>query len=61
MKRILVGVLFVIAMSLGSVGCSEKSQVKETKTTQTPSGTTTETHTDEVKKSGDNPPASKEP
>jgi len=54
MKRILIGVLFVIGMSIGMVGCAEKTQVKETKTTSTPGGTTTETKTDEVKKTGDN-------
>jgi hypothetical protein len=62
MKRILVSILFVIALSVGSVGCSEKAKVQETKTTQGPGGTTKETKTEEVTKSGENPPpATKEP
>jgi hypothetical protein len=56
MKRIVVCVLFVIGMSVGMIGCSEKTKVEEKKTTTTPSGTTTETETKEIKKSGDNPP-----
>jgi hypothetical protein len=54
MKRILIGVLFVMGMSIGMVGCAEKTKVQEQKTTSTPGGTTTETKTDEVKKTGDN-------
>jgi hypothetical protein len=53
MKRIVVGMLFAAAMSIGMVGCAEKTQVKETKTTETPTGTKTETKTDEIKKTGD--------
>jgi len=40
-------------MSLGMVGCAEKTKVQETKTTQTPGGTKTETTTTEEKKTGD--------
>ena len=53
MKRIVVGMLFAVVMSIGMVGCAQKTQVKETKTTETPSGTTTETKTDEIKKTGE--------
>jgi len=65
MKRILIGVLLMTGLSIGIVGCAEKSQVKETKTTTTPGGSTTETKTDEIKKTGDNkvenPPPSTNP
>jgi len=61
MKRILVGILLVTAMSFGFVGCSEKTKVQETKTTSTPSGTTTEKETKETTKSGEAPPPGKEP
>jgi hypothetical protein len=54
MKRILIAVLTVVGLSIGMVGCAEKTKVQETKTTSTPGGTTTETKTDEVKKTGDN-------
>ncbi|HMC10049.1 MAG TPA: hypothetical protein VKH44_02120 [Pirellulaceae bacterium] len=61
MHRIAVCFLVAFGLSLGVVGCAEKTQVKETKTTTTPGGTTTETKVDEVKKTGDNkdaaPPA----
>jgi hypothetical protein len=41
---------------LGLIGCGEEAK-NETKTTTTsPGGTTTETHTDKVNKSGENPP-----
>jgi hypothetical protein len=40
-----------------TVGCSEKAKVEETTTVETPGGTTTETNTTEVEKSGENPPA----
>jgi len=53
MKRILIVVLAVVGLSIGMVGCAEKTKVQETKTTTTPGGTTTETKTDEVKKTGD--------
>ena len=56
MKRILVGILLVTAMSFGFVGCSEKTKVQEQTKVRTEGGTTTETKTDEVKKTGDNPP-----
>jgi hypothetical protein len=53
MKRIAVCCLFVLAMSLGMVGCAEKSKVQETKKVETPSGSKTETTTTEEKKTGD--------
>jgi hypothetical protein len=40
-----------------TVGCSEKSKTQSTTTVETPQGSTTETTTTEVKKSGENPPA----
>jgi hypothetical protein len=62
MKRNIVCLLVAIGLSFGMIGCSEKTKVQETKTTQTPGGKTTETETKEVTKSGDNPPpAGKEP
>ena len=61
MKRILVGVMFVIAMSVGFVGCSEKSSVtKETKV-KTPGGETKTTEKTEVTKTGDEPPPAAKP
>jgi hypothetical protein len=56
MKRIVVCGLFAFAVSLGLAGCSEKTEVKQEKSVQTPGGTTTQTETKEVTKSGDNPP-----
>jgi hypothetical protein len=55
MKRIVVCMLVALGLGFGmtSTGCSEKTQVKETKTTTTPGGSTTETKVDEVKKTGD--------
>ncbi len=61
MKRILIVALTVTGLSIALVGCAEKTKVQETKTTSTPGGTTTETKTDEIKKTGEhkdneNPP-----
>jgi hypothetical protein len=53
MKRIVVCVLFALGMTVGMIGCSEKTKVEEKKTTQTPEGKTVETKTEEVTKSGD--------
>ena len=53
MKRILMVVLTVTGLSVGMVGCAEKTKVQETKKVETPSGTATETKTDEIKKTGD--------
>ena len=53
MKRIAVCCLVALGMSLGMVGCAEKTQVKETKTVTTPGGSDTTTKTTEEKKTGD--------
>jgi len=56
MKRVLVAILLAISASIVSVGCSEKTKVQETKTSQGPGGTTKETTTHETTKSGESPP-----
>jgi hypothetical protein len=43
-------------LSIGMVGCTEETGMKEQTTIKGPSGTTTETKDITVKKSGDNPP-----
>jgi hypothetical protein len=53
MKRIAVCCLFALGMSVGMVGCAEKTKVQEQKTVSTPGGSTTETTTTEEKKTGD--------
>ena len=40
-------------------GCGEKTETKKQTTTKTPGGTTTETESKEVKKTGENPPPAK--
>ena len=57
MRRIVIGTLFAIGFSISLIGCSEKTKVQEKKTVTGPGGTTTETDTKEVKKTGENPPA----
>jgi hypothetical protein len=57
-KLISLTIMGVLTMGLGMgiSGCSEESKT-ESKTTQaTPGGKTTETRTDSVKQSGENPP-----
>ncbi len=44
-------------LSMGMVGCTEETGVKEEVKVKGPNGTTTETRDITVKKSGDNPPA----
>jgi len=56
MRRILIGILFVIGFSISLVGCSEKAKVQEKKTVTGPGGTSTTTTTKEETKSGENPP-----
>jgi len=56
MKRIVACILVVVATSLGLVGCAEKTEVKKTTKVETPQGTTEKTTTEEVRKTGDNPP-----
>jgi hypothetical protein len=58
MKRMLSLVMVLSLFSLGFVGCAEKTETKKETTVETPEGTTTETETKEVEKSGENPPAS---
>ena len=53
MKRIAVCCLFALGISLGMVGCAEKTTTKETKSVSTPTGSKTETTTTEEKKTGD--------
>jgi hypothetical protein len=46
-------------LSLGALGCSEKSSTTKQTEVKTPEGTTTTTTKQEVEKSGDNPPPAK--
>jgi hypothetical protein len=55
MKR-MIAMLVALGLALGSFGCAEKSSTTTEKTTKTPGGTTTEKKTEEIKKTGDNPP-----
>lgn len=56
MKRISTSVLVLGLFALSFVGCGEKATTtKEIKVT-TPGGTTTTTETQEIKKTGENPP-----
>ncbi len=59
MKRFLASVLVLSVLSIGLVGCGEKSKVKKETTTSTPGGTTTQTDTSETTKKGENPPPAK--
>jgi hypothetical protein len=47
----------LLTMSLGIVGCGEKSEVKSTDTVSTPGGKTTTTTETEIKQTGKNPPS----
>lgn len=47
----------LLMMSLAIVGCGEKSEIKTEDKISTPGGTTTTTHTDKIKQTGDNPPS----
>jgi hypothetical protein len=53
MKRILVALMIGGVMSLGFVGCSEKSGSSTTIKKEDSGGSTTVKHTDEVSKTGD--------
>lgn len=59
MKRLTATALIVSVASIGLVGCTEttKSSAKQETKIATPGGTTTITTEKEVKKTGDNPPA----
>ena len=56
MKRLVFGCMFLSLLTAMTVGCSEKAKVQTQTETTTPGGTTTETTTHEVEKSGENPP-----
>ncbi len=56
MKRILGSMLVLSMLSLGVVGCAEKTEVKKESSVETPSGETSTTTTTETEKSGENPP-----
>ena len=59
MRKLLATMLagaVLAGLSIGMVGCTEESGVKEQTTIKGPTGTTTETKDITVKKSGDNPP-----
>jgi hypothetical protein len=53
MKRIAVCCLFALGMSVGMVGCAEKTKVEKKETVTTPGGSDTKTTTVEEKKTGD--------
>jgi hypothetical protein len=53
MKRIAVCMLLGAAMSVGFVGCAEKTKVQEKKTVSEPGGSTTTTTTTEQSKTGE--------
>ncbi len=59
MKRIVVATLIIGMASIGMTGCTKttKSTAKQETKIATPGGTTTITTEKEIKKSGDNPPA----
>ena len=57
MKRMIAATLMVGLVSIGAIGCTDKTETnkREIKIT-TPGGSTTITNKQEVKKTGDNPP-----
>lgn len=57
MKRILASIVGLGAISLGLVGCADTAATKTETKVSTPGGSTTVTTEKEVKKTGDNPPA----
>ena len=59
MKRAITMCLALALSTAFMIGCAEKTEVKKQTTTSTPSGTTTQTDTKEIKTTGDNPPAPK--
>jgi hypothetical protein len=52
MKCLLAAALIVGVSSLGLVGCDQQTEVKKETTIKTPTGSTTETIKDTVKKTG---------
>ena len=59
MKRVIAATLIASVVSIGMAGCDKatKSTAKQETKIATPGGTTTITTEKEVKKTGDNPPA----
>jgi hypothetical protein len=57
MKQFFASVLVLSLLSLGTVGCAEKSSTSREVKVSTPGGTTTVTVEKEVTKTGDNPPS----
>ena len=53
MKRILASVLVLSVMSVGLVGCGDKTKVQSKESVKTPTGSTEKTTTTETKKTGD--------
>jgi hypothetical protein len=53
MKRILGFALVLSVVSVGLVGCGEKTKVQKKESVSTPSGSTEKTTTTETKKTGD--------
>jgi ABC-type glycerol-3-phosphate transport system substrate-binding protein len=59
MKRILALIMGLGVISLGLVGCGDTAATKTETKVSTPGGSTTVTTEKEVKKTGDNPPATR--
>lgn len=57
MNRLVTSILICGIVSVCLIGCGEKSTIKRETKISTPGGTTTVTTEQEVKKTGDNPPA----
>jgi hypothetical protein len=53
MKRILASVLVLSVLSIGLVGCGDKTKVQKKETVSTPGGSTEKTTTQETKTTGD--------
>jgi predicted small lipoprotein YifL len=53
MKRILASVLVLSVMSVGLVGCGDKTKVEKKDSVKTPTGSQTTTTTTETTKTGD--------
>jgi hypothetical protein len=56
MRRLVASTLMLSFLSIGLIGCAEKSSTTTEKTVTTPQGKTTIKTETEVKKTGDNPP-----
>ena len=53
MKRILASVLVLSVLSIGLVGCGDKTKVQKKESVSTPSGSQEKTTTTETKTTGD--------